>query len=49
LENEIKLPSRENGPPNHFNDKVDSGQLVVNKELSLVVMGDAKSGYVSGG
>ena len=31
----IKLPWREAGPPNHHDDKVDSDQLVVNKELSL--------------
>ena len=30
-----KLPWRKAGPPNHHDDKVDSDQLVVNKELSL--------------
>jgi len=29
------LPWREAGPPNHHDDKVDSDQYVVNKELSL--------------
>ena len=33
-----KLPWREAGPPNHLDDKVDSDQLVVNKELSLTPM-----------
>ena len=28
------LPWREAGPPNHLDDKVDSDQQVVNKELS---------------
>ena len=32
---EFKLPWREAGPPNHHDDKVDSDQEVVNKELSL--------------
>ena len=32
---EFKPPWREAGPPNHHNDKVDSDQEVVNKELSL--------------
>ena len=32
---EFKLPWREAGPPNHDDDKVDSDQWVVNKELSL--------------
>ena len=32
---EFKLPWREAGPPNHHDDKVDSDQQVVNKELSL--------------
>jgi len=32
---EFKLPWREAGPPNHLADKMDSGQYVVNKELSL--------------
>ena len=31
----FKLPWREAGPPNHHDDQVDSGQQVVNKELSL--------------
>jgi hypothetical protein len=31
---EFKLPWREAGPPNHHDDKVDSDQQVVNKELS---------------
>jgi len=30
-----KLPWRETGPLNHHDDKVDSDQQVVNKELSL--------------
>ena len=34
---EFKLPWREAGPPNHHDDKVDSDQEVVNKELSLSV------------
>ena len=29
------LPWCETGPPNHYDDKVDSKQQVVNKELSL--------------
>ena len=32
---EFKLPWREAGPPNHHDDKVDSDQQVVDKELSL--------------
>jgi len=32
---EFKLPWREAGPPYHHDDKVDSDQYVVNKELSL--------------
>ena len=32
---EIKLPWREAGPPNHHDDKVDSDQKVVNKEIPL--------------
>ena len=32
---EFKLPWREAGPPNHHDDKVDSDQKVVNKDLSL--------------
>jgi len=32
---EFKLPWREAGPPNHHDDKVDSDQQVVNKELYL--------------
>ena len=32
---ELKLPWREAGPPNHLNDKVDSDQYVVNEELSF--------------
>ena len=32
---EFKLPWREAGPPNHHDDKVDSDEQVVNKELSL--------------
>jgi len=31
---EFKPPWREAGPPNHHDDKVDSDQYVVNKELS---------------
>jgi len=34
-----KLPWREVGPPNHHEDKVDSDQQVVNKELSLCAAG----------
>jgi len=30
-----KVPWREAGPPNHLDDKVDSDQSVVNKELSV--------------
>ena len=32
---EFKLPWREAGPPNLHDDKMDSDQKVVNKELSL--------------
>jgi len=32
---EFNLPWREAGPPNHLDDKVDSDQYVVNKEISL--------------
>ena len=32
---ELKLPWLEAGPPNRHDDKVDSDQWVVNKELSL--------------
>ena len=32
---EFELPWREAGPPNHHDDKVDSDQWVVKKELSL--------------
>ena len=32
---ELKLPWREAGPPNHYDDKVDSDQQVVNKNNSL--------------
>ena len=32
---EFKLPWREANPPNYLNDKVDSDQQVVNKEVSL--------------
>ena len=35
---EFKLPWREAGPPNHLDDKEDSDQYVVNKELSLWVL-----------
>ena len=35
LEKGIQLPWREAGPPHHHDDKVDSDQWVVNKELSL--------------
>ena len=35
LKREFKLPWREAGPPDHLDDKVDSDQQVVNKELSL--------------
>ena len=31
---EFRLPWREAGPSNHFDDEVDSDQKVVNKELS---------------
>ena len=31
---QFKLPWREAGPPNHHEDKVDSDQYVVTKELS---------------
>ena len=31
----FKLPWREAGPPNHDDEKVDSDQWVVNKEVSL--------------
>ena len=34
-EREFKLSWREAGSPNHLDDKVDSDQYVVNKELSL--------------
>ena len=34
-----KLPWRKAGPPNHLDDKVDSDQQVVNKELSLWTQG----------
>ena len=36
----FKLPWREAGPPNHHDDKVDSDQYVVNKELSLAGTAD---------
>jgi len=36
LEKEIKLSWREAGPTSHHDDKVDSDQQVVDKELSLV-------------
>jgi len=36
---EFKLPWREAVPPNHHDDKVDSDQQVVNKELSLCRFG----------
>ena len=32
---EFKLPWREAGQPNHYEDKVDSDQWVVSEELSL--------------
>ena len=35
MKREFKLAWREVGPPNHQNDKVDSDQYFVNKELSL--------------
>ena len=35
LKREFRLPWREAGAPNHHDDKVDSDQWVVNKELSL--------------
>ena len=35
LTREFKLPWREAGPPYRHDDKVDSDQQVVNKELSL--------------
>ena len=42
----VRLPGkgnwREAGPPNHHDDKVDSDQEVVNKELSLLGSGAAK-------
>jgi len=36
---EFKFPWREAGPPNHHDDKVDSDQKCVNKELSLSLPG----------
>ena len=36
---EFRLPWRKAGPPNHHDDKVDSDQQVVNKELSLCCRG----------
>jgi hypothetical protein len=33
---EFKLPWREAGPPNHYDDEVDLDQYVVNKEISLL-------------
>jgi len=36
---DFKLPWRKVGPPNDHDDKVDSDQLAVNKELSLVCEG----------
>ena len=39
---EFKLPWRETGPPNHHDDKVDSDQQVVNKELSHCSAGGHK-------
>ena len=38
------LPWREAGPPNHHDDKVDSDQQVVNKELSLCCRADRPRG-----
>jgi len=35
---EFRLPWREAGPPYHHDNKVDSDQKVVNKELSLCVV-----------
>ena len=35
LKREFKLPWREAGPPNYYNDEVDSDQQVVHEELSL--------------
>ena len=32
---EFKLPYRDADPPNHHDDKVDSDQQLVNKEVSL--------------
>jgi len=34
-----EFPWREAGPPNHHDDKVDSDQYVVNKELALLLSG----------
>ena len=42
---ELKLPWREVGPPNYLDDKVDSDQKAVNKELSFC----AAAGGVCGG
>ena len=39
---EFKLPWREAGPPSHFDDRVDSDQLVVNKEVSLSLADGAR-------
>jgi len=40
---EFKLPWREAGPPSHHEDKVDSDQWVVNKEVSLTEGGADKA------
>ena len=43
----FKLPWREAGPLNHLDDKVDSDQQVVNKELSLSLPGNPFKGRES--
>jgi len=40
---EFKLPWSEAGPPNHLDDKMDSDQWVVNKELSLPAREEPRS------
>ena len=37
-----KLLWREDGPPNHFENKVDSDQKIINKEVSLCAVGGAE-------
>ena len=41
-------PWREAGPPNHLDDKVDSDQQVVNKDLSLSGLWGAHRGGGAG-